>query len=115
MSDKQGLESALHMQPASTGPKLIWSEVMNVCLHQSAVTFSDLSRNVLSAPRAGCDTALFFIIIIIICKLYPTHMENSHISQTPSYSPRLDSSQQLGSDRSVPLRAVSTRLKTGPV
>lgn len=59
MSDKQGLESALHMQLASTGPKLIWSKVMNVCLHQSAVTFPDLSRNVLSA-RAGCDTALFF-------------------------------------------------------
>lgn len=113
MSDKQGLESALHMQLASTGPKLIWSEVMNVCLHQSAVTFSDLSRNVLSALRAGCDTALFFFIIII-CKLCPTHMENSHISQTPSYSPRLDSSQQLGNDRSIPLRAVSTRLKTGP-
>lgn len=61
MSDKQGLESALHMHLATTGPKLIWSKVMNVCLHQSAVTFSDLSRNVLSA-RAGCDTALFFLL-----------------------------------------------------
>lgn len=42
---------------------------MNVCLHQSAVTFSDLLRKIHSAG-AGYDTALF-----IICKLYQTHMK----------------------------------------
>lgn len=42
---------------------------MNVCLHQSAVTFSDLSQGIHSA-RAGYGMALF-----IICKLYQTQMK----------------------------------------
>lgn len=69
MSDKQGVKSTLHMQLALTLPKLILWKVMNMCLHQSAVTFSDLSWNIHSAG-AGYDTALF-----IICKLYQTHMK----------------------------------------
>lgn len=59
-----------------------------MCLHQSAVTFSDLSQNIHSA-HAGYDMALF-----IICKLSKPHV-NSHISQTPSYPPRLDSSCEM--------------------
>lgn len=58
---------------------------MNVCLHQSAVTFSDLSQNIRSA-RAGYDTALFYY-----SQTVSDPHENSHISQMPSYVPRLDS------------------------
>lgn len=74
-----------------------------MCLHQSAVTFSDLSRNVRSAG-AGYDMALFFFIIII-CKLYQTHMENSPISHTQS--------RFFTKTGKRSLKAISTRLKRG--
>lgn len=86
-----------------------------MCVYTKVQSLLVIYRGMFSLLLALVVIQLFFFFIIIICKLYPTHMENSHISQTPSYSPRLDSSQQLGNDRSIPLRAVSTRLKTGPI
>lgn len=77
-----------------------------MCLHQSAVTFCDLSSNIHST-RAGYDAALF-----IISKLYQTHMKTVIFLRHHLPHPgEILSSQKLRNDNSK--QFIHVHLKTG--